>query len=121
MTQLSTGINDDKTRDLKKDQLNIDKSEIPEHSAARKEQGRKEIPKSQILQPSGTIWSYSGVSELKSSFQVRIVSQEHRMVTVTRWLWEIIARERKEGKANAGGISGGTAGIWVCLGHNNCS
>ena len=44
MTQLSTGINDDKTRDLKKDQLNIDKSEIPEHSAARKEQGLKEIP-----------------------------------------------------------------------------
>ena len=44
MTQLSTGINDDKTQDLKKDQLNIDKSEIPEHSAARKEQGRKEIP-----------------------------------------------------------------------------
>ena len=28
MTQLSTGINDDKTQLLKKDQLNIDKSEI---------------------------------------------------------------------------------------------
>ena len=30
MTQLPTGINDDKTQLLKKDQLNIDKSEIPE-------------------------------------------------------------------------------------------
>ena len=30
MTQLSTGINDDKTQLLKKDQLNIDKSEIAE-------------------------------------------------------------------------------------------
>ena len=43
------------------------------------------------------------------------------MVAVTWWLWEIIARQRKEGKASAGGIGGNTAGIWLCLSHNNCS
>ena len=70
MTQLWTGINDDKTQLLKKDQLNIDKSEIPElmfgtargRAALAKEQGQIEISSkffSQVehFEVSGVEWS----------------------------------------------------------------
>ena len=70
MTQLSTEINDDKTQLLKKDQLNIDKSEIPElmfstargRAALAKEQGQIEISSkffSQVehFEVSGMEWS----------------------------------------------------------------
>ena len=50
MTQLSTGINDDKTQLLKKDQLNIDKSDIPMFStmynqSTAKRQRRNKVEK----------------------------------------------------------------------------